>query len=112
MDKLTSRKFLLSLAAFLGSIGTSIAGYTIKDERVVIFGMICATLSAAIYAACEAMVDAASAGAAPVVTKRITEVTTTNTNKSTNTNLQKDLVAEAQMKAGQNNEQGNLGPSD
>lgn len=96
MDKLTSRKFLLSLAAFLGSIGTSIAGYTIKDERVVIFGMICATMSAAIYAACEATVDAASAGAAPVVTKRITEVTT----KTTNTNLQKDLIAEAQMKAG------------
>lgn len=96
MDKLTSRKFLMSLAAFLGSIGTSIAGYTIKDERVVIFGMVCATLSAAIYAACEAAVDAASAGAAPVVTKQITEVTT----KTTNTNLQKDLIAEAQMKAG------------
>lgn len=109
MDKLASRKFLLSLAAFLGSIGTSIAGYTIKDERVVIFGMICATMSAAIYAACEATVDAASAGS-QVTTRQITEVTTTN--KSTNTNLQKDLVAEAQMKAGQNNEQGNLGPSD
>ena len=111
MDKLTSRKFLLSLAAFLGSIGTSITGYAIKDDKVIIFGMICATLSAAIYAACEAMVDSASAGS-QVTTRQITEVTTTNTNKSTNTNLQKDLVAEAQMKAGQGNEQGNLGSSD
>lgn len=110
MDKLTSRKFLLSLAAFLGSVGTSIAGWTIvKDEKVVIFGMICAMLSSGIYAACEAMVDSASAGS-QVTTRQITEVTTTN--KSTNTNLQKDLVAEAQMKAGQNNEQGNMGPSD
>ena len=98
MDKLTSRKFLMSLAAFLGSIGASIAGYAIKDERVMIFGMICATLSAAIYAACEAMVDAASAGTT-TVTRQITEVTSTN--KSTTTNLQKDLIAEAQMKAGQ-----------
>ena len=112
MDKLTSRKFLLSLAAFLGSVATSIAGWTIvKDEKVVIFGMICAMLSSGIYAACEAAVDSASAGS-QVTTRQITEVTTTNTNKSTNTNLQKDLVAEAQMKAGQTNEQGSMGSSD
>ena len=109
MDKLTSRKFLLSLAAFLGSIGTSITGYAIKDDKIVIFGMICATLSAAIYAACEAMVDSASVGT-QVTTRQITEIMSTN--KTTNTNLQKDLVAEAQMKAGQNNEQGSVGSSD
>lgn len=98
MDKFKSRKFWICVAAFLGSVATSITGYQIKDDKVIIFGMICATLSAAIYAACEAAVDAASAST-PYTTKQIIE-TTTNA-KATTTTLQKDLIAEAQMKAEQ-----------
>ena len=57
MARFTSRKFLLCLAAFLGSIGTSIAALHTDNQRVAIVGIVCAILSAAIYAAVEAYVD-------------------------------------------------------
>ena len=60
MSKFLSRKFLICLAAFLGSLGTSIAAFAANYPVVAIGGMICSTLSAAIYAACEAAVDAAA----------------------------------------------------
>lgn len=60
MNKLTSRKFLISLAAFLASIATSISGLAIADHTVTIVGIVCGILSAAIYAACEAYIDGAS----------------------------------------------------
>ena len=63
MKKYLSRKFLISVAAFLGSIGTSIAGFQKADGGIVIMGVICATVSAAIYAGCEAAVDAADVDA-------------------------------------------------
>jgi len=60
MTKYLSRKFLICTAAFLGSLGTSIAAMAAKYPVVAIGGMICSMLSAAIYAACEAYVDAAA----------------------------------------------------
>lgn len=57
--KLTSRKFWLSVAAMLGSIGTSIAGLTTGNDTVATIGVIASVLSAAIYAAAESYVDAA-----------------------------------------------------
>ena len=57
MDKLTSRKFWICVAAFLGSIATSISGIVTDNQVVIIIGMICGILSAAIYAFCEAWVD-------------------------------------------------------
>ena len=57
MKKFRSRKFLISLAAFLGSIGASISGIVTDSETVTIIGAVCTVLSAAIYAACEAYVD-------------------------------------------------------
>ena len=57
-DKLTSRKFLLSLAAFLASLATSITGITTENQTITIIGTVCGILSAAIYAACEDYVDA------------------------------------------------------
>lgn len=62
-NKYLSRKFLVACAAFLGSVASSIAGYAIDNEYVIIFGMVCGTLSAAIYAFSEAYVDAASVSA-------------------------------------------------
>lgn len=56
--KLTSRKFLLALAAFLGTFATGCAG-VIPPEFCAI-GM---ALSAGIYAACEAYVDGQAAKA-------------------------------------------------
>ena len=58
--KLTSRKFWISVAAFLGSIAASVAGLAIGEKWITITGVVCGILSAAIYAAAEAYVDAAS----------------------------------------------------
>lgn len=57
-NKLTSRKFWLSAAAFLGSIAVSISGIQTGNETVTTVGIVCGVLSAAIYAAAEAYVDA------------------------------------------------------
>lgn len=56
-QKLTSRKFWIMTAAFLSSLGTSIAGLSIGNNKIAIVGMVCSVLSAAIYAAAEAAVD-------------------------------------------------------
>lgn len=55
--KITSRKFWVCVAAFLGSVGASIAGITTDNQTVAVIGTVCAVLSAAIYAAAEAAVD-------------------------------------------------------
>lgn len=56
-EKLTSRKFWLMTAAFLGSIGTSIMGLASGNTTLAVVGTVCSVLSAAIYAAAEAAVD-------------------------------------------------------
>lgn len=56
-DKLKSRKFWISIAAFLGSIGASIAGITTDNNIITAIGIVCSMLSAGIYSACEAYVD-------------------------------------------------------
>lgn len=60
-DKLTSRKFWICVAAFLGSVATSISGIVTSNQTVIIIGTVCGILSAAIYAFCEAWVDSKSA---------------------------------------------------
>jgi drug/metabolite transporter (DMT)-like permease len=57
MKKLMSRKFWICVAAFLGSIATSISGIVTSNQTVTIIGTICGIFSAAIYAFCEAWVD-------------------------------------------------------
>lgn len=57
MEKLTSRKFWICVAAFLASIAVSISGITTSNNTVTAIGTICGILSAAIYAFCEAWVD-------------------------------------------------------
>lgn len=57
-NKLLSRKFWICVAAFLGSIATSIAGIASSNQTVIMIGTICGIVSAAIYAFCEAWVDA------------------------------------------------------
>lgn len=57
MEKLKSRKFWICVAAFLGSIATSISGIVTSNQTVIIIGTVCGILSAAIYAFCEAWVD-------------------------------------------------------
>lgn len=55
--KLTSRKFWLCVAAFLGSVAASISGIVTDNKYVTTLGVVCGVLSAAIYAFCEAWVD-------------------------------------------------------
>lgn len=62
MEKLKSRKFWISVAAFLASVATSIAGLATDNTTVAIVGTVCGILSAAIYAAAEAYVDAKAVG--------------------------------------------------
>ncbi len=57
MNKLTSRKFWICVAAFLASVATSISGLVTENQTVAIIGTVCGIASAAIYAACEAYVD-------------------------------------------------------
>ena len=57
MNKFTSRKFWICVAAFLASIATSIAGICTTNQVITIIGTVCGILSAAIYAFCEAWVD-------------------------------------------------------
>ena len=59
-NKLTSRKFWVCTAAMLGSIATSIAGIQTGNSTIVTIGTVCGVASAAIYAFCEAWVDAKS----------------------------------------------------
>lgn len=59
-NKLTSRKFWISVAAFLGSIAASVAGLTTGEKWITIIGVICGMLSAAVYAALEASIDRAA----------------------------------------------------
>lgn len=56
-EKLTSRKFWICVAAFLGSIATSISGIVTNNQTITIIGTVCGIISAAIYAFCEAWVD-------------------------------------------------------
>lgn len=57
MNKLTSRKFWICVAAMLASIATSIAGIQTQNATITTIGTVCAIVSAAIYAFCEAWVD-------------------------------------------------------
>jgi len=66
MDKLTSRKFWICVAAFLASIATSISGIATSNQTVIIIGTVCGILSAAIYAFCEAWVDARAVDTDPI----------------------------------------------
>lgn len=74
MDKLKSRKFWICVAAFLGSIATSIAGIVTTNQTITVIGTVCGITSAAIYAFCEAWVDAANVSS---TTKQTINQTTT-----------------------------------
>lgn len=63
LKNLTSRKFILSLAAFLGSIAVSISGIATDNHTIATVGIVCGMLSAAFYAAAEAYVDAKAVNA-------------------------------------------------
>lgn len=90
-EKLTSRKFWVAVAAFLGSIATTIGGLTTDNEAVAITGIICGAASAAIYAACEAYTDGKRAEANTTVTE-ITETKTVSASSNSKETVDKLLA--------------------
>lgn len=93
MSKFASRKFLISVAAFLGSVAASIAGLAIAEPIVAGIGIVCGILSAGIYAGCEAYVDGQSASANG--TSKVITATTDSASVVKNA-LQTEPVAPAQ----------------
>lgn len=79
-SKLGSRKFWMAVAAFLASIGTSIGAFATNNEIVAAVGIICAMLSAAIYAAAEAYVDGQSLQSNATTTVMTKTVSATSSN--------------------------------
>ena len=69
MDKLTSRKFWVCVSAFLASVATSISGFACDNQTIVVLGLVCSTLSAAIYAFCEAWVDSKAVDSTDIFTE-------------------------------------------
>lgn len=67
--KFTSRKFLLAFAAFLLSLGTGLMGLDQGNSRFTMIGVICAVVSAAVYAGCEAYTDGKALEANQVITE-------------------------------------------
>lgn len=63
INKITSRKFWICVAAFLGSVAASISGIATGNQTITTIGVICGVVSAAIYAAAEAYIDAKAVNA-------------------------------------------------
>lgn len=61
-SKLSSRKFWLTIAAVLASLGTGISGIIAGNQTLTIVGSVLTVISAAIYAGCEAYIDAKAVG--------------------------------------------------
>lgn len=94
MEKYLSRKFILAVAAFVGSLGASISGLVIGNTDLTTVGVIMCAFSAAIYAAAEAYVDAADVSSKQQVTSvtaqsgnnvKLVEKILTGTNSNDNT---------------------------
>lgn len=61
-SKLTSRKMWITIAAVLASLGTGISGIIAGNQTLTIVGSVLTVISAAIYAGCEAYIDAKAVG--------------------------------------------------
>lgn len=72
--KLSSRKFWICVAAFLGSLGTGISGLVAGNQTLALVGGILTVVSAAIYAFCEAWVDAKAIDTADMACALINEL--------------------------------------
>ena len=84
----------MAVAAFLASIGTSIGALATNNEAVAAIGIICAMLSAAIYASAEAYVDGQSLQSNASVTSTTTTKTISATSPNAKETVEKLLVTE------------------
>lgn len=84
----------MAVAAFLASLGTSIGAFATNNEVVAGIGIVCAMLSAAIYAAAEAYVDGQSLQSNANVTSTTTTKTISATSSNAKDTVEKLLVVE------------------
>ena len=94
LEKISSRKFWMAVAAFLASIGTSIGALATNNDVVATAGIICAVLSAAIYAAVEAWVDTARLNSNSSVTTTTMTKNISATSSNAKDTVEKLLVTE------------------
>lgn len=94
LEKISSRKFWFAIAAFLASLGTSIAGLAIDNSNVAIVGTVCTILSAAIYQAMEAWVDTSRLDSNSTTTNTTTTKTISATSSNARDTVEKILVTE------------------
>ena len=73
----------MAIAAFLASIGTSVGALAIDNGNLAAIGIVCAMLSAAIYAAAEAYVDGHNAMSNSNITTTTTTIGASTTAKDT-----------------------------
>lgn len=81
IQKLTSRKFWLAIAAFLASAGSAVGGMATGNDTLAGAGVVCCAISAGIYAFAEAYVDGERAKANSTTTTKT--VTAQATDKAT-----------------------------
>lgn len=87
LNKLTSRKFWLSAAAFLGAFAAGITGVVVGDFDLTGTALVCGALSAGFYAAAEGFVDG---------NREASNTTSTNTNfnaSANNADIVKDAIS-------------------
>ena len=56
-QKLTSRKFWISVASFLASVGTAIGGIATDNQTLAVVGVVCGAVATGIYTIMEGVVD-------------------------------------------------------
>ena len=92
LNKISSRKFWVAIAAFLASIGTSIGALASDNEIIAGIGIICAVFSAAIYSAIEAWVDTARLKSNATTTSTVTTKTISAATNNAKDTVEKLLV--------------------
>ena len=92
LEKISSRKFIISAAAFLGSLGTGITGLATDNTAVALAGGICMVISAALYAGAEAYVDAAAVNSETLAVSVNANTTNKDTTKIVDQVLNKNEV--------------------
>ena len=78
-----SRKFWISIAAMLASIGSSIAGFACHNTTIAAIGIICTVLSGGIYSFCNAYQTGKIVTANSLANSTVTNNTVTTTELTT-----------------------------
>lgn len=107
--KLQSRTFWICVATFLASVGTSVSALQTGNDALIGIGIFCATLSAAIFAAADAVKDSAYTKANATITT-VSKGTTISANSDDNDIVKTALATDSSgTSTSENTEQSALG---